>query len=147
MADIICAIRAGVGSRAVQTAAIREARATDTTLVFLYAIDRRLVAACEESMQPSVRNELYWMGNTLVRIAVARANAAGLTRVTWAIREGDVREEIAQVTQDHQARLLFIGSTRHQHGEGDDSATIFATWVQATTGVAVEIVPLAPEGR
>lgn len=140
MGDIVCAIRGGAGSRAVQNAAIREALAGDAALIFLYVIDRRVLAACEASMQPSVRNELYWMGKTLVRIAVARAQAAGLRRVTWAVREGEVREEIVWAVTARPTRLLLIGATRHDNRQGPDAAAGFAAWVQATTGVAVEIV-------
>lgn len=144
MSDIVCAIRGGVGSRAVQNVAIREALASDAELVFVYVIDRRVLAACEATIQPSVRNELYWMGKTLVRTAVARAQAAGLSRVTWAIREGDVREEIARAVSAHPTGRLLIGATRRDTADSSDAAADFAAWVQATTGVAVEIVAVPP---
>lgn len=140
MSDIVCAIRGGAGSRAVQNVAIGEALASDAPLVFLYVIDRRVLEACEANMQPSVRNELYWMGKTLVRIAVARAQAAGLRRVTWAVREGEVREEIVRAVSARPTRLLLIGASRRDTHEGPDAAAGFAAWVQATTGVTVEIV-------
>ena len=140
MSDIICAVRGGAGSRAVQNVAIREAMTSDAELVFLYVIDRRVVEACETTMQPSVRNELYWMGKTLVRIAVVRAQTAGLRRVTWAVREGDVRDEIARAVSARPTRLLLIGATRRDLGDHSDAAAEFAAWVQATTGVAVKIV-------
>ena len=140
MSDIVCAVRGGAGSRAVQSAAIREALASDAELVFLYLLVRRVLEACEATMQPSGRNELYWMGKTLVRIAVVRAQAAGLRRVTWAIREGDVREEIARAVSARPTRLLLIGATRRDTEDGTSAAADFAAWVQATTGVAVVIV-------
>ncbi len=144
MSDIVCAIRGGVGSRAVQNVAIREALTSDAELVFVYVIDRRVLAACEATIQPSVRNELYWMGKTLVRTAVARAQAAGLSRVTWAIREGDVREEIARAVSTRPTGRLLIGATRRDTADSSDAAADFAAWVQATTGVAVEIVAVPP---
>jgi hypothetical protein len=144
MSDIVCAIRGGAGSRAVQNAAIHQALAGDEALVFLYVIDRRVLEACEASMQPSMRNELYWMGKTLVRIAVARAQAAGLSRVTWAVREGEVREEIVRAVSARPTRLLLIGAPRRETDKGPDPAASFAAWVQATTGVAVEIVAPLP---
>lgn len=145
--DIVCAVRGGAGSRAVQNVAIREALETDGQLVFLYVIDRRMLDACEAVMRPSVRNELYWMGKSLVHIAVARAQAAGLRRVAWAIHEGDVREEITQAVSARPTRLLLIGATRRQSDSGPDAAADFATWVQANTGVAVQVVAAAPDDQ
>jgi len=145
MSDIVCAIRGGAGSRAVQNVAIREALASDAQLIFLYVIDRRVLDACEPAMRPSVRNELYWMGKALVRIAVARAQTAGLRRVAWAIHEGNVREEIAQAVSARPTRLLLIGATRRQSNNHPDAVADFATWVQTNTGVAVQIVAAAPD--
>jgi nucleotide-binding universal stress UspA family protein len=147
MAEIVCAIRAGAGSRTVQSVAIREARAADAALLFLHVIDQHIVASCEEAMRPFVRNELYWMGKTLARIAVARAHANGLTRVAWAIREGDVREEIARAVSERQARLLLIGAPRRANERAGDPAADFAAWVTAKTGVSVAIVAAEPAGQ
>lgn len=139
MADIICAIRAGEGSRAVQNAAIRAARAQNDGLLFLYVVDQRLVEARDESIRPSARAELYWMGRTLLRIAVARAHAAGLRDATWAIREGEVGQEIAGAVVEHGARMLFMGASRHAGGR-PNAALSLAERLRDTIGVAVDIV-------
>jgi hypothetical protein len=67
--------------------------------------------------------------------------------VAWAIHEGNVREEIARAVSARPTRLLLIGATRRQSDSGPDAATDFATWVQANTGVAVQIVAAAPDDQ
>lgn len=140
MPDIICAIRAGEGSRAVQNAAISAAQRRNAGLVFLYVIDHRILEVSDDSVRPSVRSELYWMGRTLVRIAVARAQAAGLPDACWAIREGDVGEEIARAVVENGAQVLFMGASRQAASDRPNSAASLADRLRTTTGVVVDVV-------
>ncbi len=147
MPDIICAIRAGEGSRAVQNAAISAAQRRNGGLVFLYVIDHRILEVSDDSVRPSVRSELYWMGRTLVRIAVARAQAAGLRDACWAIREGDVGEEIARAVVENGAQVLFMGASRQAASGRPNSAASLADRLRTTTGVAVDVVLAREQGQ
>ena len=60
------------------------------------------------------------------------------------VREGEVREEIVRAVSARPTRLLLIGAPRRETDKGPDPAASFAAWVQATTGVAVEIVAPLP---
>ena len=144
MAKILCAIRAGEGSRAVQNAAIKAARETSACLVFLYVIDRRVIDSSNDALRSFVRRELYWMGKTLLNIAAHRARAAGLECVELLVREGDVGEEISRAVVAVDASRLMMGASRHQNSEAVSSAVEFAEWVRATTGAAIEIVTVPP---
>jgi len=140
MADILCAIRAGEGSRAVQNAAISMARKSGARLAFLYVIDRRVIESSDDVLRPIVRRELYWMGKTLLNIAAHRARAAGLETVELYIREGDVGEEIGRAVAAAGVGLVMIGASRHHNSTAGPSTVDFADWVRTTTGATVEIV-------
>ncbi len=147
MSDILCAIRAGEGSRAVQNAAINEVRRQHGSLIFLYVVDHRILEASDDSVRASVRSELYWMGRTLLRIAVARAHAAGLPNVAWIIEEGEVGQEIARAVVAHDAQMLFMGASRPGNSHGPRSAAALADRLRDTTGVVVKVIfPPAVDG-
>ena len=139
MTDILCAIRGGEGSRAVQKAAIQAAVRGDSRLIFLYVVDRRTIGAADEALRPFVRDELYWMGKTLLRVATHRARAAGQTRIDSLIREGEVAEEISRAVIDSGAGQLFINASR-LGADAADWSDEFATRVRHATVASVEIV-------
>lgn len=141
MTRIICATRAGEGSRAVQMAAIQEAKDTGLHLVFLYVIESRYYEALDEAMRPFVRAELYWLAKTLLRIADNRAKTAGVYP-DMVTREGHVREEIAKFVKESPTSLLFLGAPRHHKSNTFNSEAInsFALELQDTTCVPVRIV-------
>jgi hypothetical protein len=145
MDGIVCATRGGEGSRAVQSAAIENAQRTGQRLIFLYVTDADTIHRADEALQAAVRAELNWMGNTLLRMAHKRARMAGLD-AGIAIREGKVREAIAQFVQTSQVRLLFLGAPRANTANifGDDEVERFAFAIQESTGIAVKII--RPEG-
>jgi hypothetical protein len=138
---IICATRAGEGSRAVQKAAIEQAKATGQHLLFLYIIDSEILEALDESMQPSVRVELYWLGKTLLRIAESRARTAGLSP-ELVIREGRVRDELRKLAENAETSRLLLGAPRRQSVNAfqEDEIESFAHSLEEETGVCVQIV-------
>lgn len=137
MNSILCAIRAGQGSRAVQQAAIHAAQETGAPLIFLHVVDKRTIDACEESLRPFVRDELYWMGKSLLRIAGQRAHAAGLRDVELLIYEGELREELRRAVGERNAGCLLLGAPKLDRA---DEWERFASQLRETTGVPVEIV-------
>ncbi|WP_420629772.1 universal stress protein [Candidatus Leptofilum sp.] len=142
MGSIVCATRGGEGSRAAQMAAIERAKTLDKPLIFLYVVDpHSLDDDIDASMKDALFTELNWMGETLLRIAQKRADAAYLgTEVR--IRKGKVRDEITRFVKDAQAELLVLGAPRGTTANvfGDDAIERLAEWVEAQTAVSVEIV-------
>ena len=142
MGSIVCATRGGEGSRAAQTVAIERAKAAENPLLFLYVVDpNSLDDEIDEGLKGALLAELDWMGETLLRIAQKRADAAYLgTEVK--IRKGDVREEIVRFVREVDAELLVLGAPRGTTANvfGDDAIERLAEWIQKETAVSVEIV-------
>lgn len=141
MENIVCAIRGGEGSWAVQQEAIRLARADSKRLIFLNVVDIISYGQIEQSLASAVRAELIWLGKALVKVAQKRARAQQVV-VDIAIREGDVREEIDRFLQESAASLLLLGAPRGTSATifGDDAIEQFALTVHNETGVPVQIV-------
>ncbi len=140
MNSIVCATRAGEGSRAVQKAAIALAKETGQHLVFLYIVESRIYDGLEEPMRPIVRAELYWLAKTLLRIAGNRAKEADL-QPSLIIREGNVQDEISTVVKNVDASCLMLGAPRHRQANtfGEQAIIDFAKSIQQATGVNVQI--------
>jgi nucleotide-binding universal stress UspA family protein len=81
------------------------------------------------------------MGQTILRIAEKRAEDSGMA-AERVIREGKVGEEIARYLTESGATLLLLGAPRKEDLSrfGEDGIVRFAEWIQAATGVAVEVV-------
>ncbi|MEZ4518447.1 MAG: universal stress protein [Chloroflexota bacterium] len=141
MSKIVCATRAGEGSRAVQLAAIERAREPGQQLTFLYVIDPDSLADVDEMIREHLRSELMWMGKTLLRIAEKRASEANLP-AELIIREGSVRDEICNFVTETGAVLLLLGAPRETTANifGDDEIENFAQYIHETTDVPVEII-------
>lgn len=142
MGSIVCATRGGEGSRAAQLAAIERAKATDKPLIFLYVVDpHSLDDEVDDSLRDALLAELNWMGETLLRIAQKRADAAYLgTEVR--IRRGSVREEIVRFVKDVKADTLVLGAPRGTTANvfGDDAIERLAESIRQQTAVTVEVI-------
>lgn len=141
MKTIVCATRGGAGSRAVREKAIECASQRDMKLVFLFVIDISSLDEADEKLRPAVRDELAWLGLALLRIAQERAHAADIDSEI-VIREGLVRDEICRFLEERSAEMLLIGAPRGTTAAvfGDDKVEQFATDIERSTGVPVEIV-------
>jgi hypothetical protein len=141
MGSIICAMRGGEGSRAVQMAAIQRAATSGYRLLFLYIIDAARLDELDGTMQPSARAELYWMAKTLLRIAEQRAHNAGV-KAELVIREGRLQDEIAKIVMDAEATTLLLGTPRGRSASAFGGSEIdnFAQSIEKSTGIRVEIV-------
>lgn len=142
MGSIVCATRGGEGSRVAQTAAIEQAKTTGKPLIFLYVVDpNSLDDDVDDSLKGALLAELTWMGETLLRIAQKRADAAYLgTEVK--IRRGNVREEIIRFVKDAEAELLVLGAPRGTTANvfGDDAIERLAEGIEQETAVSVQII-------
>jgi nucleotide-binding universal stress UspA family protein len=141
MECIVCATRGGEGSRAAQMAAIRRARKEGKPLVFLYITAPDSLGDVDEQLLPAIRQELNWMGKTLLQVAKGRAEAAGL-KASVEIREGNVQEQIEQFLQEANAEVLMLGAPRGITANvfGDDAVERFARLIQDDTGVEVLVI-------
>lgn len=142
---IVCATRGGAGSRAVQMAAIQRSRESGNPLIFLYITDPHSLGTYDESLAPYVHDELEWMGETLLRTAQRRADAAQIHSEAW-VRQGDVQEEICRFIADVGASLLLLGAQRGTTANvmGDDAVEQVAQKIMNVTGIKVEVI--RPEG-
>ena len=141
MGCIICATRGGAGSRAVQERAIQYAQEHGHILVFLFVIDTTSLREVDESLRKALREELRWLGFTLLLIARKRADNAQIDSEII-IREGVVHDEIINFIDEKSADLLFLGAPRGTTATlfGDDFVEQFAKSIENESGVAVEIV-------
>ncbi|MCP4421500.1 MAG: universal stress protein [Chloroflexi bacterium] len=141
MGSIVCATRGGEGSRAAQILAIERAKAAKKPLLFLYVVDpNSLDDDIEKSLKDALLAELNWMGETLLRIAQKRADAAYLGSEVK-IRRGNVRNEIVRFLQDIGADLLVLGAPRGTTANvfGDDAIERLADGIKQEANVSVEI--------
>lgn len=138
---IVCATRGGEGSRAVQMAAIAEAKAMQQPLVFFYATDVQSLGNVNEALLAAVRSELNWMGKTLLSIAQHRADMAGL-QTDVVIRVGDFRMEIERFLRENGVQKLMLGAPRGSTANifGDDAIEQFAQMIEQDTAVPVQII-------
>lgn len=138
---IVCATRGGEGSHAVQIAAIRQAKETGCPLVFLYVTDPTSLGKFDDLLITAVKDELNWMGETLLRTAQRRADDAQLHSEVR-IRQGNVRAEISLFLKECNAGLLLLGAPRGTTANvfGDDAVEKFAQSIMDSTGVEVGII-------
>jgi nucleotide-binding universal stress UspA family protein len=141
MGNIVCATRGGAGSRAVQQAAITYARERGTGLVFLFVIDTSSLENEEAEMVAAVRDELLFLGHTLLRIAKKRA-ANYQVKAEIIVRDGNVKQQISKFLDESSAELLLLGAPRGTTDTifGDDVIEQFAESIHRDTGVEVEII-------
>lgn len=149
MNEIVCATRGGEGSRAVQLAAIDQARQTGHPLVFFYVVNTAALDEIENGMQTAVQDELFWLGKAILQVARSRAQQMGL-EARLEVRAGNVRDEICRFLSETEASLLLLGGPRAKTTTifGDDPVERFAAAIQQTAGVPVMIVrPATEDGR
>lgn len=141
MNEIVCATRGGEASRAVQMAAIEQAKTTGNQLVFLYVVSPDTVTDIEPGLEDTVIEELVWVGKAMLNVAEYRARSEGVT-AEKVVRVGDVREEICEYLAERQADLLLLGAPRETTISifGDDPVERFASSIYEYTGVDVAVV-------
>jgi nucleotide-binding universal stress UspA family protein len=141
MNEIVCATRGGEGSRAVQMAAIEQAKANDSPLVFLFVVSPDAIKDVEPTLEDAVIEELIWLGKAILKVAEDRAEREGI-KARKVIRLGDVRQEICSYLTEMQAQLLLLGAPRSATTSvfGDDPVERLASSIHETTGVEVAVV-------
>lgn len=140
MGCVVCATRGGEGSRVAQEQAIRYAQENQKPLIFIYVVDFKTLDEFDDSLRPAVREELTWLGQSLLRIARHRAEQAGVM-AEIVIREGDVRLVIEEYLQETKSEILILGASRGTTANvfGDDAIEQFAHRIEEDTGVRAKI--------
>lgn len=141
MNEIVCATRGGEASRAVQMAAIEQAKETGNPLVFIYVVSPDTIDDVEPRLEEAIIDELIWLGKAVLNVAEGRAKSEGM-EAGKVIRIGNVREEICGYLTEKQANLLLLGAPRSATTAvfGDDPVERFASSIHETTGVDVAVV-------
>lgn len=138
---VICATRGGEGSWAAQNAAIQHAQEHETMVVFLYVVSPQVEAEGNDALLPAVRDELTWLGRTLLELGKKRAIVAGVSAET-ATLEGNVQQQITAYIRERKATHLFLGAPRGTTSNvfGDDEIEKFALEIAGGSGIHVEVV-------
>lgn len=141
MNEIVCATRGGEASRAVQMAAIEQAKSSGNPLVFLYVVSPNSVTDIEPGLEDAVLAELIWLGKAVLNVAEDRAQSEGI-EAGKVIRTGNVRDEICGYLTEKQANLLLLGAPRSATTSifGDDPVERLASSIHESTGVDVAVV-------
>ena len=141
MNEVVCATRGGEASRAVQMAAIEQAKASGNPLVFLYVVSPDSIKDVEPGLEDAVLEELIWLGKAVLNVAEDRAEGEGV-KAKKVIRVGSVRDEICGYLIEQQASLLLLGAPRSTTTSifGDDPVERFASSIHDNTGVDVAVV-------
>ncbi len=118
---IICAIRGGESSRRAQERAIELAKERCIPIVFVTIIPETL-------LKPLAMGEMKWVGETLLRIAVARAQAQQV-EATMTVLHGLVAETLEQFVKETQPTILVLGSPGPLAGQPTFSRSSFQSFV------------------
>ena len=138
---IICATRGGEGSRAVQSAASARARDEGAHLRFVYVVDDTRYADVDPILRPAVRQELLWLGQTLLELARRRGRLAGAS-ADIDILEGAMRQQLIAYLREHQPQAFYLGAPRGMSANVFDNDEIeqFALEIEQETGIDVMLI-------
>ena len=142
MNNIVCMIRGGEASRAVQERALALAQQDHKPVVFIHVTTMPSSVAANDALTQVAGRELSWLGQVVLSMARKRALARGV-EVQTVMRFEPVYEAILTYLQENNADILLLGrphvaipdyEARYQQVQQ------FAQRLTEATGVAVEIV-------
>ncbi len=142
MSGIVCAIRAGPGSRPTIDKAIQLAGETGLTLYFLYVVNLDFMAHTTSSRTQTIYKELDQMGEFILLNAQSTAETQGVT-AEGVVRHGQVGEEIIGLSQEMDADYVILGQPQDQPEENvfaDDQFQQFIQRIEEEGGVEVVLV-------
>lgn len=138
---IVCAIRGGEGSLAVQREAVKRARESGRGLVFLSVVDLGPLGNFEDRMRTALLHESRWLAHVLTELGRQRAQMQDVNAETIIV-EGQVQDEIVAFLQARHASMLLLGTPRGTTANvfGDDEVERFAAGLERRTGIPVILV-------
>lgn len=115
MTTILCPTRGGPASVPAQEWAIDLARKMDASLIFLYVSNTHFLDRFSYPRSVDVSAELDELGEFLLAMAQDRAENAGVATQTI-VRQGEFREQLADVIREHSVSVVVIGQSRQNTG-------------------------------
>jgi nucleotide-binding universal stress UspA family protein len=129
MSGIVCAVRGGLHSQSTIQRAIALAKETGLPLFFLYVVNLDFLDATTSSRIHTISKEMAQMGEFIVLMAQAKAEAQGVT-AQGAIRHGHVTEEISAQCHEVGAGYLVIGQPQFEKEDNVFTAAHHAAFIQ-----------------
>jgi nucleotide-binding universal stress UspA family protein len=142
---IVCAARGGRRIQPSVNRAIDLACEASARLTFLYILDIEFMKCTTVGHADMVFDELDKMGEFMMIRLCEYANERGCVNADYAIRHGEVREQIQAYLLQNQPDLLVLGRPRRETKEeappAFESGAIveFAEETTRNTGVKVEL--------
>ncbi len=139
MKTIVCAVRGGEKSKPTVDGAIALARDSAARLIFVYVIDAEFLAHATVGRHSITMPQLEAMAEFILLTMQVRAEEQGVS-AEYAIREGQVQEQIRAYVLEVHPDILVMGKPAHQ--EDDDLFThpvqnAFVQSLQDEAGVEV----------
>jgi nucleotide-binding universal stress UspA family protein len=109
LSHIVCAVRGVPRSRETATRAIDLALENDSKLTFVHVVNAEFLNHATVGPLSVVYNELVEMATFAMLILCDRAERRGVREAAYAIREGDVRQQLSAFAAEVQPQLMVIG--------------------------------------
>ena len=142
---IVCAARGGRRIQPSVNRAIELGCENDARLTFLYILDVEFLKCTTVGHTELVFEELDKMGEFMMIRLCEYANERGCTNADYAIRHGELREEIQNYLLEVQPDLLVLGRPQEEREDEAPAAfesegiVRFADEITQNTGVTVEL--------
>jgi nucleotide-binding universal stress UspA family protein len=147
MPGVISAIRGGPGSQPTIEKAIAFSKETNLPLYFLYVVNLDFLARTETSRTQFLSQEMHEMGEFILLLASAKAEAQNLTVKTF-VRRGEVREQMIKLCQELNADFVVMGQP-HRRKDTDlftsQKLKDFVHLIEAETGASVILVEMGAQ--
>jgi nucleotide-binding universal stress UspA family protein len=119
MSAIVCAIRGGPDSQPTIAKSIELAKETGLPLYFMYVVNLDFLTHTSSSRTHTLSGQMHQMGEFILLTAQSTAANNGIS-AERVIRQGQVREEIANLCHEVDAAWLVIG-----HPKGQEENDLF----------------------
>jgi hypothetical protein len=142
---VVCAARGGRRIQPSVNRAIDMACEANARLTFLYILDVEFLKGTIIGHTELVFEELDKMGEFMMIRLCEYANDGGCVTADYAIRHGEVREQIQEYLLETKPDVLVLGRPRNEEEDGappafeDDAIVRFAEEITRKTGVRVEL--------
>ncbi len=144
---IVCAVRGQPASRHTVTRAIDLALEHNARLIFVLVVAAEFMGQVAPAMVPlrAVFEQLWDLGEFTMLILCDRAERRGVKKVEWAIRKGDIREQIVDYVREIHPDMLVMGRPLPGVSRSVFTPEEFDEFVcQIEEEVGVEVVQVMP---
>jgi nucleotide-binding universal stress UspA family protein len=142
MPGIISAIRGGPDSQPTIEKAIAFSKEHNLPLYFLYVVNLDFLIRTETSRTQILSQEMHEMGEFILLLASARAEAQNVAVKTF-VRQGEVREQLIKLCHELKADYVVMGQP-HSRKDTDlftsQQLKDFVNLLETQTGAGVILV-------